>query len=237
MSRNGHDVGRLGAYALGALVEDDRRVLADHLAGCWQCRDDLAQLEQTAAALDDVPPEMFMDGPPDDGDLVLQRALVTARREASQRIAGRRASVAACVAAAVMAAAVGGVFVGRIQGRDAFPVSPPPLGSVSVAQPSGVLLGSYTDPGTGARMAVSLTPAAGWVRVNAAVSGIPAGQRCRLWVVARDGTRDLAGSWVVSDRGAQEGTTLDGSAIVEPGEVVSVQVDNFDGDTFVSVPV
>jgi anti-sigma-K factor RskA len=236
MSTDVHDVGGLGAYALGALVDDERRILEDHLVDCARCRHELAQLQQTVTALDDVPPEMFMDGPPDDAGLLLQRALWTTRREASQRIAGRRAGLAAYVAAAVIAAAVGGIFVGRIQGRDMFPVSPPSSATAS-AQPSGVRVGSNTDQGTGAAMAVTLTPAAGWVRVNAAVSGIPAGQRCRLWVVARDGTRREAGSWLVSEKGAKEGTTLDGSAIIEPDQVVAVAVDNFDGDTFVSVPV
>ena len=45
-------------------------------------------------------------------------------------------------------------------------------------------------------------PGPGWVRIKAAVSGIPQGERCRLEVVARDGTAVLAGSWVVSAAGA-----------------------------------
>ena len=234
---NGHDVGGLGAYALGVLIDDDRRVLENHLAGCEECRHELAQLERAAAELDRVPPEMFMDGPPEDAELVLQRTLLTARKEESRHTTSRRAWRAAAVAAAVVTAAVGGVALGMVQGRDATVVSPPPIGSATAAQPSGVRTGSYTDPTTKAGMAVSLVPAVGWVRVNATVTGIPAGQRCRIWVVARDGTRQQAGSWLVSEKGAREGTTLDGSAIVAPGDVAAVEVDNFSGETFVTVAV
>ena len=177
-----------------------------------------------------------MDGPPDDADLVLQRALLTARKEVSRRNASPRAWAAAAVAAALVAAVLGGILLG-VQGRDAFVVSSPPSVTATAAQPSGVRIRSYTDPATRAAMTVTLTPAAGWVRINAAVTGIPAGQRCRIWAVARDGTRQQAGSWLVSEKGAREGTTLDGSAIVAPGDVVAVEVDNFNGETFVSVRV
>jgi hypothetical protein len=58
-----------------------------------------------------------------------------------------------------------------------------------------------------------------------------------LWVVSKDGNRQLAGSWLVSERAAHEGTTLDGSALVTPSQVAAVEVDNFDGNKFVSVSV
>jgi hypothetical protein len=103
--------------------------------------------------------------------------------------------------------------------------------------PAGTRVASVQDRRTGARATVKVEPAAGWVRVEAAVSGIPAGERCRLWVVARDGARLLAGSWLVSDKGAREGTTLDGAALVEPTRVAAIVVDNFAGERFVRVPV
>ncbi|HEV7898242.1 MAG TPA: hypothetical protein VGP31_10405 [Planosporangium sp.] len=59
-----------------------------------------------------------------------------------------------------------------------------------------------------------MTPAAGWVRVHADVTGIKAGTRCRLMVVARGGAPVVAGSWLVSSKGESEGTSLDGSALV-----------------------
>jgi hypothetical protein len=80
-------------------------------------------------------------------------------------------------------------------------------------------------------------PAAGWVRVTATVAGIPAGQRCRLEVVGRDGAAVLAGSWLVSPEGAAKGTTLNGSALIDPGQVASVRVVNEAGRQYAGVSV
>jgi hypothetical protein len=86
-------------------------------------------------------------------------------------------------------------------------------------------------------MAVTVAPRVGWVRVHAVVSGISAGQRCELLVVARDGTTVLAGSWLVSEKGAQDGTSLDGSALIDPDQVSSVDVITTEGQELISVSV
>jgi hypothetical protein len=84
---------------------------------------------------------------------------------------------------------------------------------------------------------VAVLPAAGWVRVNATVADIPAGEKCRLEVVDRDGKAVLAGSWLVSPAAAIKGTTLNGSALVDPAQVASVRVVNTSGKVFASVAV
>ena len=94
-----------------------------------------------------------------------------------------------------------------------------------------------TDPTTGATLAVTVTPAAGWVRLAANVKGVPAGQECRLLVVARDGTRREAGSWLVSEAGERDGTALPGFALVAPDQVEAVEVENLDGRRFVRAPI
>jgi hypothetical protein len=231
----GHDLGALGVYVLGGLDEDERRAVEEHLAGCERCRHERADLEQTRAELELVPPEAFLHGPPEGGDLLLQRTLRQVRRESARRALQRGGLVAAAAAVIVAVALAGGVLVGRGQERPAPTALPTASGPPT--PPAGTRVASRADPVTGVRMTVRVTPAAGWVRVNAAVSGVPEGQKCRLWVVARDGTRQLAGSWLVSARGAQEGTTLDGSALVAPVDVVAVQVDNVDGRSFITVPV
>ncbi|WP_337523391.1 hypothetical protein [Streptomyces sp. SS] len=89
-------------------------------------------------------------------------------------------------------------------------------------------------------MTVRVTPAAGWVRVRAAVTGLPEGERCTLVVVGRDGSRTTAGSWVVgagAREGEGKGAALDGSAAVAPADVAAVVVENESGKRFVSVPV
>ena len=53
----------------------------------------------------------------------------------------------------------------------------------------GTKLGTATDPDTGARMTVKVVPAAGWVRVNAAVAGIPRGREVPRLRRGPDGSR------------------------------------------------
>jgi hypothetical protein len=125
----------------------------------------------------------------------------------------------------VAAAAGGGALLNR--GTDA-----PPVPVVANAR-----TGSATDEQTGASMSVALQPAAGWVRVRAAVSGVAAGQQCRLYVLARSGERREAGSWLVSEAAESAGTTVDGSALIAPADVSGVQVETFAGRVLVSVPV
>jgi predicted anti-sigma-YlaC factor YlaD len=236
MSSDQHDTGALAGYVLGALDETDRRLVDDHLARCERCREEVHVLEETRTVLDAVPVEAFLDGPPD-GDLVLQRALREVRRESARADLRRRGLIAAAAVVVAGAALAGGLLLGRGLNPPGQIAQPAPVTTAPAPQPTGVLVGSHTDPDTGARATVRVTPAAGWVRVNAAVTGIAAGQRCRLWVVARDGTRQLAGSWLVSAKGAQDGTALDGSALVAPADVAAVVIDNLDGRAFVSVPL
>jgi hypothetical protein len=96
--------------------------------------------------------------------------------------------------------------------------------------------GSAVDPKTGAQAAVSVVPTAGYVRLSASINGIPTGERCRMVVVAKDGTREVAFSWVTGDP-PPGGAPLSGSALVAPEDVSSVEVENDDGKTFVSVPL
>jgi anti-sigma factor RsiW len=235
MTHDEHDLGALGIYVLGGLGENERRSVEAHLAGCERCRRERTELEQIKAALGEVPPEAFLDGPPEDGDLIVQRSIRQVREESARRNLRRRGLVGVAAAMALLAALGSGVLVGRNQERPPVVVAPP--GPTATTPPAGTRIASATDPVTGAGMTVRVVPAAGWVRVNATVTGIPRAQRCRLWVVARDGRRVLAGSWLVSAKGAAEGTTLDGSALVAPPDVVAVEVDNVSGRRFVTVRV
>src|SRR5215212_9194000 len=112
-----HDPTELGALALGLLDPDRTRAVEEHLATCATCRRDLEDLTAVTHLLGEVPPEAFLDGPPD-GDLVLQRTLRQIRVEAA---AERRRRLVPRVAAAVAALAVlagGGVVAGRATAPD-----------------------------------------------------------------------------------------------------------------------
>jgi hypothetical protein len=213
----------LGALALGLLDPAQSRAVEAHLAGCPACRREWEELRGMVDLLDDVPPEAFLDGPPD-ADLMLQRTVRQVRAEAAGR--RRRSRLLAGAAAAGVVAVVlgGGVLIGR-------ETAPPPPAVVAQAPPADAVVVSGGGV-QGVSMTTTLTPAAGWVRLSTTVQGIPAGERCRIVVVADDGTRQIAGSWLVSPTGWREGVTLDGSALVPLDQVAAVVVENEAGREF-----
>ncbi|WP_369779487.1 anti-sigma factor [Streptomyces sp. R33] len=240
MNRQRHEEELLGPYVLGVLEAEDVRQVEEHMSGCVQCREEVAALREMEAALGEVPAEAFLDGPPQGGDLLLQRTLRQMRGEASGE-RRRRWSVAGLAAAASLAAVFwAGAQLGSADGGPvAQPLPPTPTVTAQPSPPvAGTKVASATDPGTNARMTVQVTPAAKWVRVHAAVAGIPPGERCLLIVVGKDGKRTSAGSWVVgSQNGEGKGASLDGSAAVDPANVKEVVVENESGKRFVSVPM
>lgn len=225
----------LGAYALGALSPAEAHNVQQHVAGCADCQREVAEFTDLRRSLDEVPPEAFLDGPPDGGELLLQRTLRQARAEAPPVQAPQRrrawSGIAVAVAAVVAALALGGgILIGR---QTVDPVAAPPTTTV----PADATRASFTDPQTGARMAVTVIPKVGWVSVNAEVSGVEAGLECELRVVPRDGEPVLAGSWLVSEQGERKGTDIQGTALIDPDDVQSVDVVTTDGRTMVSVPL
>lgn len=227
-----HQTELLGAYVLGVLDAGEEIGVQRHLDSCATCRREVGELREMEAALGELPPEAFIDGPPDGADLLLQRTLRDMQEEIGRDDRRRRAVL---VAAAVVAAAVI-LAGGTLLGRGTAPTGPVARPAPSATEVPGTrhLSGSGA---TGSTMAVALQPAAGWVRVTATVFGIPAGQQCELIVTARDGTERVAGSWLVSEAAAAgAGTALNGAALVAPDQVASVTVRNLAGQTFVSVP-
>ncbi len=199
------DPGDLGAHALGLLDGAEARALDQHLAGCAACRREFAELRRTARALETVPPETFLDGPA--SDLVVARAVRRVRAEGGA--ARRRRGLALVAAAVVMAVALlgGGVLLGR-----ALP-DPAAEGTRTLAAQQGAVA-----------LIADVEPAGGWVRVAATVRGIPAGKRCTIVVIASDGSESVAGSWLTGAAAVERPATIDGSAIVDPAQVVAVAI-------------
>jgi predicted anti-sigma-YlaC factor YlaD len=233
-TREDHTNEALGAYVLGALDEAETLQVEAHLATCPECRAYVDELRELSNALGEVPPEAFLDGPPEDGDLVLQRTLRQVRAEKESGVQARRLLVSAAAVVAVAIALGGGVLLGKGNGQPT-PVALPPqsTGATPTATTAVGTKQMYGNSGN-ASLIVTVTPAAGWVRVNASVTGIPAGQKCQLVVVSKTGETEVAGSWLVSQKGSVTGTNLDGAALIPPDQVASVQVRNFSGHMFVA---
>jgi anti-sigma factor RsiW len=195
-----HKTELLGAYVLGVLDGEEWTTVQTHLRDCPYCRQEADDLRQLENALGEIPPEAFLDGPPPDGEQLLQRTLKQVRGEGNRRAWLRR------TAWALAAALIGVVALG-----------------------TGAILGRDTAP-------TGQSAATGWVRVHATVSGAPAGEQCRLYVVAKDGSRREAGSWLVPAK-STNGTSLDGAALVAPADVIAVQAETFAAQPLVTVPV
>jgi hypothetical protein len=226
-----HDRAQLGAYALGALDPVEARQVHEHLTTCMDCQREVNELMMIRRALDQVPPEAFIDGPPENGDLLLRRTLRQVRVEAPPR---RRVSAGFAVAAAVAVAVAlgGGVLLGR-ETVSTTPVAQPPTSTL----PSNARLAEATDPDTGTAMNIALEPRKGWVWVNANVKGLDEGLHCEMYVVSKDGDEILAGGWLVSAEGSANGTDLEGTALIPPDQVAAIEIRTQDGDTMVSVPL
>ncbi|WP_127507048.1 anti-sigma factor family protein [Actinoplanes solisilvae] len=225
----------LAGYLVDTLTPEQRRAADAHLTTCDECRAEVDSLREWTAALQAVPEPMLLEGPPDGCDLLLQRTLRQVRTESSGRRRRHLGLISAAAALAALAAIGGGIYAGRSTAPTEQLAQPAPA-SQPTAVP-GTRTGTAVDPTTGARITVAVAPAAGWVRVNAAVSGIPAGERCVLEVVGRDGYTVQAGSWLVSPAGETGGTTLNGSALIDPADVRSVRVVTTTGKQFASVDV
>lgn len=233
-ARREHDVDELGVYVLGLLDDDRSAMIEDHLMSCVGCRELVDELVGVHELLAFAPATAFVD-PPARPDLVTAPAkvVVPLRRRQWPKVA---ALVAA--AATVVGLAVGtGVLIGRgtTDGGLAAPQAPPTSAQPAPLVP-GVRFAANTGAG-GARLTARLEPADGWVRVNASVAGIPAGERCQLVVVSRDGGHAVAASWLVSAKGEASGTNLDGAVLVAPADVVSLAVESLDGREFVATRI
>ncbi|QXE35439.1 DUF3379 domain-containing protein [Streptomyces sp. GMY02] len=229
-----HD-GLLGAHALGLLDADARSGLEEQIEACEACQVELADLRALEAELGEVPPEFFLEGPPDDGELLLHRTLRQVREE--HAVTRRRRTLVVGLAAACLAGVLlgGGFVAGQAQNPSKTIAS-----RSGPAAPDGGVTASATDATTNAAMKVSLTPAAGWVRLNAAVSGLQPGEKCRLVVLSETGEREIAGSWVVGEQKQTadgEGLELTGFAAVPMDQVKSVAVENDQGEQYVEVAV
>ena len=200
------DARDLGAYVLGALDPAERSRLEAHLAGCTACRDELAELAGLPGLLGRLTPEEAERGLPAPTPRVLERLLA----EAASTRRKRRLLVGAAAAAVLV---VGGTLAGVSVG------SPPAPYSITAS--AGAVY---------AQAELTATPAGTTIRLR--LRGVPAGQRCRLLAITREGRVIDAGSWYATGQG-YAGVTE--TAAVPRADLASLRVQTLDGAPLVTI--
>ncbi|HWD82797.1 MAG TPA: anti-sigma factor, partial [Kribbella sp.] len=181
-------------------------------------------------------PEAFLDGPPEDGELMLQRTLRAVRSEPSELsepsepsvlpVKRRSTWLLVAAAAVVVAGALGG---GVVLGRSTVPTDDQPVaGSKQV---------STVDTNTGTRMTATVEPRPGWSWVEVQLTGLKAGDQCEMVVTNNDGSTWVAGSWQVSEKAAKNGSTFGGGVLIPLDEVRSVEIRTVQGKHLVTATV
>ena len=227
-----HDRTQLGAYALGALEPAEIQDVDEHLATCAECRAELAELEEMKDYLGEVPPEAFLEGPPEGGDLLLQRTLREVRELTPEPVQApapvKRRSRWLLVAAALVlvAGALGG---GVALGRSTVPQADEPV--------AGYKEVTATDTNTGTTMATTVEPRAGWSWIRVNIKGLKAGAECQMLVTDTTGKSWVAGSWVVSPKAARDGSIFGGGVLVPLDQVRSVEIKTIQGEHVVTATV
>ena len=106
---------------------------------CPAAREEFAELRETAARIDAVPPELFLDGPPDadtPGEFGLHRALSRIRAEERRGHRRRRARLLAAAAVLLVIVGAGSALAGRASAPSVV-VAAPAAARRPAARPAG----------------------------------------------------------------------------------------------------
>lgn len=224
----------LGAYALGALDDDESAEVEAHLDGCPACREEAAELSGLTPLLARVSEEDIEHAatPP---RAVLDRMIVASAKR------NRRSRILLSLAASIVVAALGGTaWLASVQStqHESSSAARAPAESLESAQakdnPAAALSAEDSAKAnadgdasakqqrqapqelTGRRgdveLGVRLTAEEGGTKVLATVSGVPAGTACRLVAISRDGTVAPVAGWTVTPEEYRAGrASFDGS--------------------------
>lgn len=217
----------LGAYVLGALDPADRSRVDAHLAGCADCRDELASFAGLPGLLGRVSRSEIESEPADPGPQLLERLLNAA---ASERRHDRRRRVLTLVAAGVIVLAAIGVSVGVGVTHDQHPATVAAGETFTATNPQNHVQATITErkKGWGASVDVSVV----------GVTEDLAGPSCQLIAVGPDGKTDVAASWSAPAAGytGPSKVNASGSTAMAAKDITAFKVVGSDGKTLVWVP-
>ncbi|MGW1167094.1 zf-HC2 domain-containing protein [Streptomyces sp. NPDC001153] len=205
----------VGAYALGVLDEAEAFRFEDHLMECPQCAAQVTefgpatrQLMLYRRATPRIVHPMAQPGP-----RLLDRLL----GEVVQRHRARRRRFLYGLAASVVLAVAGPGIV-AFAGREE------PASHVTAA----------TDPGTGVWAEVTADDGDAGSRLRLKVKDGTGPHACRLVVVGRDGSEEVAGTWMEPGHATRTFTTL-GASTMHPDEIARYDVRTEDGQHLVTL--
>jgi hypothetical protein len=180
----------LGVYVVGAIEPAERAALDAHLSGCYECREELANLAVLPALLHRVPAEeverMMAAGPETTGqDEPSRQVLDSLLAKVGAKRRSRRVRALFTTAAAIIIAAGGAAAV------------------TQAVSPSGSQAGTHQAFEVAAlhEHGVDVTVHYGklgwdsttmWVRA----AGVPNGTQCQFFVVTTSGQRIWVGGWL-----------------------------------------
>lgn len=213
-----HDEARIatGSLALGALDDDEAAEVRAHLAGCEPCRQEYDEFRRLPPLLGMVPVAEVAVGPPiaseAGGDRLLQQVADERRSKERRSFANRFAGALALAAAA----AVIGFVVAEDTGSE------PAEADFTLAA---------IDNSTGVWAEVALTEVGWGTKIELHLTGVAAGESCRLVAVSADG-EEIAGNWMVPPG---DYTVIPGAVSSQPDEIEYFEVVAEDGEMLVRI--
>jgi len=202
----------LGALVLGALDPVERDRVEEHVRGCASCSAILGELAPLPGLLHRIDLPTAEGPPPQD---LLERAIAQARDEDPVERPRRRWRAVAAAGAAAAAAAV--LVVAML-------VSTHPQ-SVTV---------SATSAATDVSAKVVVTPTDSGTELALTLEGVPAGEHCQLVAVGRDGSREVASTWIANYEGE---AVVTGNTSVTRADLRRLDITTTDGQTLVTIDV
>uniref|UniRef100_UPI001A9559E6 hypothetical protein n=1 Tax=Actinomadura roseirufa TaxID=2094049 RepID=UPI001A9559E6 len=146
-------------------------------------------------------------------------------------------AVTACLLL-VVGILAGGLMFGERDGGGASPAPPAATSTVPGARPNPATSPgeriAAENPKSKIKGIVVLHRKMWGTQVELYLAGVPKGSRCRLLVVARDGRRDMLGSWSVPyDKGYG---AYGGSTMFQRGQLFSFEVMTLEGQPLLTIP-